>query len=86
MDKKGGVGGVSRITVKNDLSHSDERNCRGIFKCVTDFGYRKILCIKGVCYDILSKTFCLTVPKKIVRKSLGVSLISAIEEFCALER
>ena len=30
MDKKGGVGGVSRITVRIVLSHSAVKNCRGI--------------------------------------------------------
>ena len=37
------------------------------------FGYPKILGIKGVGHDILSITFCLTVPKKIEEQSFRVS-------------
>ena len=36
----------------------------GTLQCVTIFGYRKILCLRGLCHDFLSKFFCLTVPKK----------------------
>ena len=56
------------------------------FSVSFDFGHRNNLCITGLCHDIFPETLCLTVPKKIVRESLGVSLISVIEEFCALER
>ena len=37
------------------------------------FGYPKISGIRGVGQDILSKTFCLTVPKKIGEESFRVS-------------
>ena len=36
------------------------------------FGYPKILGIREVGHDILSKTFCLTVPKKIGEESFRV--------------
>ena len=35
--------------------------------CVSEsFGYRKILCLRGLCHDFLSKIFCLKVPKNFV--------------------
>ena len=44
------------------MSHSAERNCIGIFRCFTDFGFRSILCIREVGHDVLSEFICLTVP------------------------
>ena len=38
-----------------------------------DFGYRKILCIRGFASDFLLNFFCLTRPKKIVEESFRVS-------------
>ena len=32
--------------------------------CFTNFGYRKILCFRGLCHDFLSKFFCLKVTKR----------------------
>ena len=72
MDKRG-VGGVSRFSVKNFLSHSAEKFRRRTIQCATDFGYRKILCFKKFCHDFVSKFFCLTVPKNLVE-----------EPFCAV--
>ena len=54
MDKKGGVGGVSRITVQNVLSHSAEKKSfrnRSVFHLISGTeifyayeGYVKIFC------------------------------------------
>ena len=44
------------------------------------FGYRKLLCIRRVCHDILSKSFCRTVPEKIVQDSFSVQILSVIEK------
>ena len=78
MDKRGG--GVSRFSVKNFLSHSAEKFRRGTLQCVTDFGYRKVLCFRGLCQDFPSKVFCLTVPKNFVGELFSVSLISGTEK------
>ena len=48
-------------------------------------GMEKNLCIRGVYLDILSKTFCLTVPKTLVHESFSVSLISGVKKLHALE-
>ena len=48
------------------MSHSAEKNCTGIFRCFTDFGYRRILCIIEVGHDVLSEFICLTVPIKVI--------------------
>ena len=42
------------------------KNCTGIFRCFTDFGYRRILCIIEVGHDVLPEIICLTVPIKII--------------------
>ena len=70
MDKKGGI---SRVSVENFLSDSAEKFRRETLQCVISFGYRKILCFRGLCNDFLSKNFCLTVPKHFV-----------VEPFCAV--
>ena len=67
MDKKGGI---SRVSVENFLSDSAEKFRSGTLQCVINFGYRKILCIRGLCNDFLSKKFCLTVPKHFVAEPL----------------
>ena len=41
-------GGVSKISVGNFLSHSAEKFRRGTIYGVTDFRYRKILCLRGL--------------------------------------
>ena len=50
-------------------------------------GYRKSLDARmgGECQDFPSKNSSLTVPKKFVGQAVRVSLISAIETFCASE-
>ena len=67
MDKKGGI---SRVSVENFLSDSAEKFRSGTPQCVINFGYRKILCFRGLCNDFLSKMFCLTVPKHFVAETL----------------
>ena len=71
MDKREGE--VSRFCFENYLSHSAEKNRRGTFQGVTDFGYRKILCLGGLSHDFLSNFCCLSVPKNF-----------AGEPFCAV--
>ena len=65
--KKGGGGSIERFCRKIFVS-----KCRKISKgnllSVCNFGYRKNLCFKGLCYDIPSKLFCLTVPKHFVEE------------------
>ena len=55
MDKREGE--VSRLSFENFLSHSAENFRRGTFYGVTDFGYRKILCLRGLCHDFSSNFF-----------------------------
>ena len=44
--------GVSKFSVENFLSHSAENFRRGgILQCFINFGYRKILCFRGLCHD-----------------------------------
>ena len=38
-----------------------------------NFGYQKILCLRGGYHDFLSETFCLTVPKNFVSEPFSVS-------------
>ena len=42
---------VSRFSVENFLSHSAEKVRRATLYGVTNFGYRKFLCFRGLCYD-----------------------------------
>ena len=63
-----GGGGASRFSVKNFLSQSDEKIRRGTFQCVTNFGYRKILCFRELFHDLVSIFFCLTVQKNFVEE------------------
>ena len=72
---------MSRFSVKIVLFHSTEKFRRGTLYCVTNFGYRKILCFRGLCHDFLSKIFCLTVPKIFVGESFGVSLLRVSKNF-----
>ena len=65
MDKKRVI---SRVSVENVLSDSAEKIRSGNLQCVINFGYRKILCFRGLCNDFLLKIFCLTVPKHFVEE------------------
>ena len=67
------------------LSHNAKKIIEESFCVSLNFEYRKNFSIRGVFHDILSNFFCLTVPKKIGHESFGVSLISGIEKFHALE-
>ena len=60
------VGGVSRISVENFLSHSAEKIRRAILHCFNNFGYRKSLDKRGGIKIFRRKFFCLTVPKNFV--------------------
>ena len=62
-----------------------KKNAEEPFSVSFNFGYGKKLCIRGVCHDILSETFCRTVPKKLVEEFYSVSLISVIEKLFAQE-
>ena len=59
-------GGLSRFSVEIFMSHSAEKFSRGTLQCVTNFGYRKILCFRELCHDFVSNFFCLTVPKNFI--------------------
>ena len=50
-------GGVSRFSVENFISHSAEKFRKATLWVVTNFGYRKILCFRGLCHDFLSNFF-----------------------------
>ena len=56
-------GGVSRFSVEFFLCRNAKKFHRLTFKCVINFGFRKILRFRGLCHDFPSKKFCLTVPK-----------------------
>ena len=66
-------GGVSRFSVENFLSHSAKNFRRGTLQCFINFGYRKILCLRGEHHDFLWKICCLTVPKSFVGELFCVS-------------
>ncbi len=55
MDKREGE--VSGFSIESFLSHSAEKICRGTLQGVTDFGYRKVLCLGGLCHDFSSNFF-----------------------------
>ena len=59
MDKRWGEG-VSQFSVENFLSHSAEKIRRATLQCVTNFGYRKILCFRELCHAFVSKFLCLS--------------------------
>ena len=77
--------GVSRFLVKSFLSHSAEKFRRGTLQCVTNFGYRKILCFREFCHDFLLNFFCLTVPKIFVEDPSVFQRISGSENVYAYE-
>ena len=58
-----GGGGISKLSVEMFSSQSAEKIRKGIFYCFISFGYRKMLCFRGLCHDFPAKFFCLTVPK-----------------------
>ena len=49
MDKKEGE--VSRFSFEIFLSHSAEKLRRATLHGATNFGYRKMLCFRGLCQD-----------------------------------
>ena len=67
--------GVSHFSFKKFMSHSAEKVCRGILQCFTFFEFAKVLCIRGVCHDFLSKSFGLTILEILV-----------VEPFCVSEK
>ena len=79
MDKNGGT---SRVSVEKFLSDSAEKFRSGTLQCVINFGYRKILCFRGLCNDFLSKFFRLTVPKKLV----GEAFYARFQKFSGSEK
>ena len=44
-------GEVSRFSGENFLSHSAEKVRKATLQGVTNFGYRKVLCFRGLCHD-----------------------------------
>ena len=66
MDRREGE--VSRSSLEDFLSHSAEKIRSGTLQFVTGFGYRKILCLRGLCHDFPSNIFCVTVPKHFVEE------------------
>ena len=64
MDKRGGGGSITIFSQKCFVSQCRKKSYRNL-SVFHSFGYPKILGIREVGHDILSKTFCLTVPKKI---------------------
>ena len=79
MDKNEGI---SRVSVENFLSDSAEKFRSGTLQCVINFGYRNILCFRGLCNDFLSKNFCLTVPKHFV----GEPFCAMFQRNCSSEK
>ena len=71
---------MSQFFVEFFLAHSAEKFGRGTLYCVLKFGYREILCFRGLCHEFPSKRFCLTVPKNAVGESFSLSIISHIEK------
>ena len=72
MDKKVGVRGLSRITLKNVLPHSAEKIVQESFSVSFNFGYRKNLGIRGVGHEFLL-VFCLTLPINFIGAPFCVS-------------
>ena len=68
-----GEGGVSRFFVRSFLSQSAEKFRRGTLQCVTNFGYRKILCFRELCHDFLLNFFLSHSAEKFRRGPVCVS-------------
>ena len=66
MDKREGE--LSKFSVEKFLSQSAKKGRGGTLKSFFKFGYREKLCFRGICHNITSKTFCLTVPKHFVEE------------------
>ena len=66
--------------VEKILSHGAEKIHRRTHSCFTIFGYRQVLCFRGLSQNFLSKIFCLTVPKTFVGDPFSFSLISGNEK------
>ena len=79
LDKRGGGGGVSRLSVESFLSHSAENFRRGILYCCINFGYRKILEKRGVS-KFYVEIFLSHSAENSVGGSFTVVLISGIEK------
>ena len=75
VDKK--RGGSINIFLRNFLSHSDKIFRRGTPLGVTDFGYRKNLCLRGLCHDF-STNFLSHSTRKVCR---GTLLYCVLEKF-----
>ncbi len=80
MDKKEGE--VSRFWLENLLSHGAKNILTGTLYHVTDFGYRKSLCLRGLFHDFSTNFFCLQVQKHFVEEPSWVMFqkISDIEK------
>ena len=65
---EGREGGSITVFCQFFLSHSAEKFRRRTLQCVTNFGYRKILCFRELCHDFVLKIFCHTVPKNFVEE------------------
>ena len=75
------MGGVSRFSLENLLSHSAEKFRRGTVYCCKNFGYRESLDKRwGEYRDFPSQIFCLTVLKNFVGEPFSVSLIAGTEK------
>ena len=61
MDKREGE--VSRVSFGKIFSHSAEKFRKGTHDGVTDFGYPKILCLRGLSHEFSSNFFCIAVSK-----------------------
>ena len=48
---------VSSFSVEKFLSHSAEKLRKRTLQCFTIFGYRKVLCSRRLCHDLLSNIF-----------------------------
>ena len=55
MDKREGE--ISRFSFEIFLSHNAEKLRRGTLYGVTGSGYRKMLCLRGLCHDSSSNFF-----------------------------
>ena len=60
------MGGVSKLSVENFLSHNAEKFHTRTLYCFTVFGFRNLLCFRGLCHGFLSEIFRLRMPKNFV--------------------
>ena len=79
---RGGRGeGVSRFSVKKCLSHSTEKFRRGNRQCVTNFGYRKILCFRDLSHDCVEIFFV-----SVLKNFVGEPFWSVYEKKSGIEK